>query len=109
MKRLLVASGTGDPLVFLHGASVNAHDPTLIERLRVPELCPMGPEGLEAIERRFEDLEAHRHSQKRPTEDGARTPNVSRVAMQKLAVGFETPDELEAAMDEWLEDLGARR
>lgn len=69
-----------------------AHDPTLIGRLRVPELCPLGPEVLEAIGRLFEDLEAHRHTQKRPNEDGAWVPHVSRVAVQKLTAGFETPD-----------------
>lgn len=69
-----------------------AHDLTLVESLRVPELCPMGPEAMEAIGRRFEDLEAHRHTQRRRTEDGSWVPDVSRVAVEKLAAGFGTPD-----------------
>lgn len=69
-----------------------AHDPTLMEGLRIPELCPMGPDVLEAIERRFEDPEAHRQTQKSRTEDGAWVPDVSPAAVQKLAAGLGTPD-----------------
>lgn len=69
-----------------------AHDPALLESLGVFELCPAGPEVLEAIGRRFEDLEAHRRTQYRRTEDGTRVPDVSRVAVEKLAAGFGTPD-----------------
>jgi pimeloyl-ACP methyl ester carboxylesterase len=69
-----------------------AHDLTLIGELNVPELCPLGPEVLEAIGRRFEDLEAHRHTQYRWTEDGIRKPYVSEVGMEKLAGRFGTPD-----------------
>lgn len=69
-----------------------AHDPTLMEGLRIPELCPMGPDVLEAIGGRFEDLEAHRHTQKRRTEDGTWVPDVSRDAVEKLTAGFATPE-----------------
>src|SRR5690606_12535028 len=47
------------------------HDLTLIERLGVPEVCPLGPEVLEAIERRFENPEAFRHTQQRVGEGGS--------------------------------------
>jgi pimeloyl-ACP methyl ester carboxylesterase len=46
-----------------------AHDLSLIDSLRIPELCPMGPEILEAIERRFENPEAFRRTQRREATD----------------------------------------
>jgi pimeloyl-ACP methyl ester carboxylesterase len=39
-----------------------AHDLSLVESLRIPELCPLGPEVLEAIERRFKNPEAFRRT-----------------------------------------------
>lgn len=75
-------------LVYIDGA----HDPALIERLRIPDLCPMGPEVLEAIERRFENLEAFRRTQRRAAPDGTLGPFVADTAMAQLIAGLSTPD-----------------
>lgn len=68
------------------------HDLTLIERLGVPEVCPLGPEVLEAIERRFENPEAFRHTQQREGEGGSRVPYASRSAIAQINEANATPD-----------------
>lgn len=68
------------------------HDLTLIERLGVPEVCPLGPEVLEAIERRFENPEVFRHTQQREGESGSRVPYASRSAIAQINVANATPD-----------------
>jgi pimeloyl-ACP methyl ester carboxylesterase len=69
-----------------------AHDGTLIDRLRLFEICPAGPEILEAIERQFEDPEAFRHMQMQEGSDGALVPFVSAAAVTQLTASFATPD-----------------
>ena len=64
-----------------------AHDPTLIDRLRIPEICPMGPEVLDAIELRFENPEAFRGTQQREAPGGTLIPYISDVAMAQLVEG----------------------
>ena len=61
-----------------------AHDPTLLGELRIPEICPMGPEVIEAIERSFKDLQAFRHTQQRKGDDGTWLPYVSSSAITQI-------------------------
>jgi pimeloyl-ACP methyl ester carboxylesterase len=67
------------------------YDGSLINRLRVFEICPMGPEIMEAIERRFENLEAFRHTQRRVGADGTLVPYVSNAAASQMMASSSTP------------------
>lgn len=69
-----------------------AHDPTLLEQLRIPEICPLGPEVMEAIERRFKNVEAFRHTQQRKGDDGSWRPYVSPSAIAQIMEAESRPD-----------------
>jgi pimeloyl-ACP methyl ester carboxylesterase len=68
------------------------HDPTLLETLRIGEICPMGPEVMDAIERKFENPELVRHTQHRQSDDGKRLPYVSSAAMTEIIASETRPD-----------------
>jgi CubicO group peptidase (beta-lactamase class C family)/pimeloyl-ACP methyl ester carboxylesterase len=67
------------------------HDPTDIDRLRVPELCEasFSPGFLEAMERTFENPELVRRTQWYTDEDGARRPFASAAG---ASIDLPTPD-----------------
>lgn len=69
-----------------------AHDPTLLETLHIPQVCPMGPEVMEAIERSFENPELVRHTQHHQSDDGKRLPYVSSAAMAEILANETRPD-----------------
>lgn len=68
------------------------HDLTLIEQLRVPQVCPLGPDVLRAIERRFQNLEAFRHTQQRKGDGGGQVPYVSNPAISQINEAKARPD-----------------
>lgn len=68
------------------------HDPTLLETLRIGEICPLGPEVMDAIERKFENPELVRHTQHRQSDDGKRLPYVSSAAMAEIIASETRPD-----------------
>jgi pimeloyl-ACP methyl ester carboxylesterase len=69
-----------------------AHDGTLIERLRIFEVCPTWPEFLKAWKHRFENPEAFRRTQLHETDDGALVPYASETAIAQIAAGESTPE-----------------
>jgi pimeloyl-ACP methyl ester carboxylesterase len=69
-----------------------AHDLTLIERLRLMEVCPLGPEILEAIERRFQNPEAFRRTQRREAPDGTSGPHGTGTAFAGIMADVSSPD-----------------
>jgi pimeloyl-ACP methyl ester carboxylesterase len=69
-----------------------AHDLSLIEQLRLPQICPMGPEVMGAIERRFENVEAFRHTQQRKGDDGSWLPYVLSSAVARIFETESRPD-----------------
>jgi pimeloyl-ACP methyl ester carboxylesterase len=77
-----------DGLIYIDAA----HDPTLIEQLRIPQVCPVGPDVMEAIERRFENLQAFRHTQQRKGDDGTWLPYASNAAMTQIRRAASRPD-----------------
>jgi pimeloyl-ACP methyl ester carboxylesterase len=70
-------------LVFIDAA----HDPTLLNSLRIGELCPLGPEVTAALERQFQNPEAIRRTQRR---DGG--PFMSSAAAAQILESEATPD-----------------
>jgi pimeloyl-ACP methyl ester carboxylesterase len=68
------------------------HDLTLIEGHGLMAVCPMGPEILGAIEKRFDNPNAFNHTQKHVAPDGTLIPFVSNNAVARLFAGFTTPD-----------------
>lgn len=68
-----------------------AHDGTLIERLRIFEVCPTWPEFLDAWERRFENPVAFRRTQTREAADGTSVPYASDTAIAQMAASESTP------------------
>lgn len=66
------------------------HDLTLIDRLRLLELCPTNGEALAAMERSFENLESFRRTQTRIGDDGSPGPYASGAAMAEI-MGHVTP------------------
>lgn len=69
-----------------------AHDGTLIERLRIFEVCPTFQEIRAAWERRFENPEAFRRTQTREGADGTSAPSMSDTAAAQLTTSESTPD-----------------
>jgi non-heme chloroperoxidase len=69
-----------------------AHDGTLIEHLRIFEVCPAWEEIMGAWERRFENPEAFRRTQTRETDDGISVPDISDTAFAQLSVSESKPD-----------------
>ncbi len=69
-----------------------AHDGTLIERLRIFEVCQAWHEIMDANQRRFENQEAFRRTQMREEEDGTLIPFMSDTAFARLDVTELPPD-----------------
>lgn len=69
-----------------------AHDLSQIAPLRLTELCPGGPEVIEAMERRFEAPEEFRRTQRQWAADGTMRPFASDAAVAQLIEGFSSPD-----------------
>jgi pimeloyl-ACP methyl ester carboxylesterase len=68
-----------------------AHDGTLIERLRIFEVCPPWSEFLAAWERRYKEPEAYRRTQTREGADGTPVPYASDTALTQLIASESTP------------------
>lgn len=64
-----------------------AHDHSLLERLEGLDLCPFGPEVMQAMERQFHDRESFRRTQRR---DGR--PYVSERAVEEIVAAASRPD-----------------
>jgi pimeloyl-ACP methyl ester carboxylesterase len=61
-----------------------AHDGTLIEQLRIFEVCPTWPETVEAMQPHFENPEAFRRTQMRQGADGSSTAHASETAIAQI-------------------------
>jgi pimeloyl-ACP methyl ester carboxylesterase len=73
-------------LVYIDGG----HDLSAIARLRLAELCPSGPEVLEAMGEAFENPEAFRRTQRLEDEAGTR-PYVLGAALEQMFSGLAGP------------------
>lgn len=69
-----------------------AYDGALIETVKLFEVCPLGQDAVDAIERRFENLEAFRNTQRRLGPDGSLVPYISSEAMVQLTSWSVRPD-----------------
>jgi pimeloyl-ACP methyl ester carboxylesterase len=90
-----------------------AYDGTLIEQVGLFNACPLGQEAADAIESRFENLEAFRRTQKRPGPNGTLVPYISSDAVGQLTSWSITPEYSRIAVPalavyhtpRWLEDI----
>lgn len=68
------------------------HDLSLLKTLRIPQICPMGPEAMDAIEKQFENPELVKRTQHRQSDDGESLPYVSSAATAQIIGGETRPD-----------------